>query len=177
MALATILVVVDTAEALDLTASVLKEAGYEVVCCAGSRDALAVLNNGHVVDLLVTDIVMPELDGFELARRARVLRPSMPIVYTANVHSLPNSTQETLGPILPKSDVASQLTQRVEELLAPAEDARLVRTVALDMIARSSDAYERVREREEDARMQGDDLSATAWRDIAEAIARLQRFD
>ena len=37
--------------------------------------------NGHFIDLLVTDITMPEIDGLELARQARAQRPSLPVLY------------------------------------------------------------------------------------------------
>jgi CheY-like chemotaxis protein len=43
LALATILVVDDTAEVREITAAVLREAGYGVISCAGSREVLGVL--------------------------------------------------------------------------------------------------------------------------------------
>src|SRR4051795_10190768 len=101
---ATILVVDDTAEVLDLTSSVLEEAGYGVLRCGGSREALAILSDGHDIDLLLTDITMPGgIDGFELARQARALRPSLPIAYiTGFAHPLPEDAHCVFGPILRK---------------------------------------------------------------------------
>ena len=171
MALATILVVDDTAEILEFTAAALDLAGYRVVCCASGPEALAALHNGHAVDLLVTDIVMPEIDGFELARRARALQPSLPVAYvTGDAALAAASPPEVFGPILRKPYRAATLTRHIEDLLASAEDARLVRAVASDMIGRFANACDRAKDEEELARLKGDDLSADAWKDIARAI-------
>jgi signal transduction histidine kinase len=143
---ATILVVDDMADVLETTAAVLGEAGYEVVCCGGSREALAVLSNGHAIDLLVTDIEMPEIDGFELARQAKALRPTLLVAYlTGYVPSLPD---EPLGPILRKPYRRDNLVKDIKALLAAGEDARLVRAIASEMIERRADAFGQLRERE-----------------------------
>lgn len=47
MAPATILVVDDTADILELTAAVLEQTGYGVIRCGGSREAVAALSDGH----------------------------------------------------------------------------------------------------------------------------------
>jgi two-component system chemotaxis sensor kinase CheA len=46
---------------------VLRSAGYSVTTVGGAHDALAVLKNGDPIDLIVTDLEMPEMSGFELA--------------------------------------------------------------------------------------------------------------
>jgi CheY-like chemotaxis protein len=81
MPVSTILVVDDATEILELTSSVLEEAGYAVLRCAGSRKALAVVNDGRAIDFLQTDITMPSINGFELARAARAVRPSLAVAY------------------------------------------------------------------------------------------------
>ena len=178
MAPATILVVDDTADILELTAAVLEQTGYGVIRCGGSREAVVALSDGHAIDLLVTDIMMPEMDGVELARQARVLRPSIPVLYlTGYARLLIDETRVVLGPILRKPYRVAEFTRRVEELLLPGEDARLVRAVALDMVERFTDALDRANEAEEIARMGGDELSARAWQDIADAISILQWRD
>jgi YesN/AraC family two-component response regulator len=52
-----------------------------VLRCAGSRKALAVVNDGRAIDFLQTDITMPSINGFELARAARAVRPSLAVAY------------------------------------------------------------------------------------------------
>ena len=175
MALATILVVDDTPDVLEVTATLLEEVGYEVIRCSGSREALTILRDGHAIDLLVTDITMPEMDGLDLARLARAQRPFLPVLYlTGYSQLLADKTQVVLGPILRKPYRVIEFAKQVEELLVADEDARLVRAVATEMIERFTDPFDRAKEAEEIARLSGDDLSATAWRDIADAIAPLR---
>jgi CheY-like chemotaxis protein len=123
--LATILVVDDTAEVLEVTASILEDAGYAALRCRGSREALAVLKDGPAIDLLLTDVTMPgEIDGFELAREVRVMRPMLPIAYiTGYFHLQPNDMGELLGPILRKPYRRDDLTRQIKGLLAGSEDA------------------------------------------------------
>ena len=172
---ATILVVDDTADILALTSSVLENAGYAVLRCSGSQQALAVLRDGHDIDLLLTDIAMPGIDGFELARQARMARPLLPIAYLTGPSHLPDGDGAALGPILKKPYRPDGLTREVEELLAPGEDARLVKAVALDMLRRDPDALANAKEAEQIDRAKGDRLSAEAWHDIAAAIAVLAK--
>jgi CheY-like chemotaxis protein len=174
MAAPTILVVDDTADVLELTSFLLENAGYVVLRSDNSPDALAVLRDGHDIDLLLTDITMPEMDGLELARQARAIRPSLPVLYiTGYSHLLTEGTGEVFGPILRKPYHQDELIRQIEELLAAAEDADLVRAVALEMVQRSPNALNEATEAEELALAQGDLLSAEAWRDIAAAIAAL----
>lgn len=58
----------------------LKRAGHEVVACEDGDSAWDALSD-QIFDLLLTDIVMPGLDGIELARRAAEHDPSMKIVF------------------------------------------------------------------------------------------------
>jgi PAS domain S-box-containing protein len=58
--------------------------GCEAIAVATAGAALERLAAGEACDLLMTDIVLPGgIDGFELARRARALRPSMPVLFTS----------------------------------------------------------------------------------------------
>jgi two-component system cell cycle response regulator CpdR len=58
----------------------LRRAGHDVVACEDGDDAWSHLERG-AYDLLLTDIVMPGLDGIELARKAADLDPGMKIVF------------------------------------------------------------------------------------------------
>lgn len=60
----------------------LQDAGYHVVEAADGVSALDVLNGGDRIDLMFTDIRMPGgIDGWDLAERARALRPELPVIY------------------------------------------------------------------------------------------------
>jgi two-component system cell cycle response regulator CpdR len=58
----------------------LERAGYEVVAVDRGTAAIPYLEEGSF-DLLLTDIVMPEMDGIELAQRAALLAPKMRIMF------------------------------------------------------------------------------------------------
>ena len=60
-------------------ARALERAGYEVMACADGEEAAAVLDQDW--DLLLTDIVMPGMDGIEVARQAAALHPDLRIMF------------------------------------------------------------------------------------------------
>ena len=77
-----ILLVEDEWLILQVAATELADAGYEVLSADNGDSALALLERGEQVDLLFTDVRMPgSLDGWALARRARDLRPDLPVIY------------------------------------------------------------------------------------------------
>jgi CheY-like chemotaxis protein len=77
---ATILVVDDDSDVLDLTAEVLAAAGYAVLTASGAGPALELLRSDDRVDLLLTDIVMPGLTGLAHAEDANRLRPELRVL-------------------------------------------------------------------------------------------------
>ena len=66
-----VLLVDDSAFFRDMLAPLIKTAGYHVVAAASAAEALAALKSGNGFDLVVTDIEMPEMDGFALAEALR----------------------------------------------------------------------------------------------------------
>jgi CheY-like chemotaxis protein len=76
-----VLLVEDEARVLELTAASLRELGYTVLEARGAREALDQLESGAAVDLLLTDIVMPEMNGRKLADAAIVLRPDLKVMF------------------------------------------------------------------------------------------------
>lgn len=59
----------------------LERAGYCVVAVDRGTEALARVEAGEAFDLLLTDIVMPEMDGIELAQRVTRLHPDMRVMF------------------------------------------------------------------------------------------------
>jgi DNA-binding response OmpR family regulator len=74
-----ILVVDDQPEIRDLLIHVLGAAGFEVNTAVDGRDASLSIGD-RVVDLVLTDINMPERNGFDLIVELRVRRPSLPVI-------------------------------------------------------------------------------------------------
>jgi two-component system, chemotaxis family, CheB/CheR fusion protein len=66
------LVVDDVMDVTEMLSVLLTHAGYEVVTAASARAALAVARNKHF-DVVISDIGMPEMNGYELARALRAL--------------------------------------------------------------------------------------------------------
>ena len=60
---------------------VLRDAGYETVVAAGGAEALRIVGEPGAVDLLLTDVAMPEMEGTELAARVRRVQPSIKVLY------------------------------------------------------------------------------------------------
>ncbi len=79
----TILMVEDHPDVLETGAEMLRDAGFTVIGFETTEAALEALGSGRDCDLLFTDIVIPDgIDGIELARRSRALRPDTPILLT-----------------------------------------------------------------------------------------------
>jgi PAS domain S-box-containing protein len=78
----TVLVVEDQAEVRDYTAAALESYGYRVLKAASAAEALSICEReGEHIDLVLTDVVMPNVGGFELAGRVEKLRPGMRVLY------------------------------------------------------------------------------------------------
>ena len=78
----TILVVEDEEAVRTLACDLLRFAGYRVLEAANGREALTVAGRqAYAIDGLVTDVVMPEMNGIELAGRLRSQQPALPVLF------------------------------------------------------------------------------------------------
>ena len=78
-ALRTILVIEDQSELRGLVTGTLEQAGYRVVMAMTGRDANKAFAEARI-DLVLTDLLMPDRDGIEVIRDLRESRPDVPIV-------------------------------------------------------------------------------------------------
>jgi CheY-like chemotaxis protein len=76
-----VLVVDDEPPIRVLVDRVLRFAGYETALAANGTDALQLLETAPRFDLLLTDLVMPDLSGDDVARRACALYPELKVLY------------------------------------------------------------------------------------------------
>ena len=76
---ATILVVDDEPAVLSLLRSILTSAGYEVMEAANGKEAVTLTEEAHV-DLVLTDLAMPEQEGFETIKILRKRLPQLKII-------------------------------------------------------------------------------------------------
>ncbi len=77
----TVLVVEDDDQVRAVVAQILEEAGYRVLRASGPTEALALCEGESPVHLLLTDVIMPKMNGRELADRVRALRPGLKAVF------------------------------------------------------------------------------------------------
>ena len=117
----TILVVDDETIILSLAEAMLTRYGYTVLLAKTGDEALRFFEvwPNQRVDLAVLDIVMPMMDGFELAERLRVLRPALPILYMSayseRIELRPERTRDI--PFLGKPFTSITLTNKIREIL------------------------------------------------------------
>jgi two-component system, cell cycle response regulator CpdR len=105
LAKARILVVDDEPEVLRFVAGVLERAEYEVAPAPGPRQALAIIADAGPFDLVVTDVVMPEMCGPELAGEIQALSPSSAIMFISGcvpVGQLPKGVPYLGKPFSPR---------------------------------------------------------------------------
>lgn len=78
----TVLVVEDEEMLLNAVSMEFEDAGFAVLRAGTAEEAYGLLQEGRAVDLLFTDIRLPgQLDGWDLAERARALHPALPVIY------------------------------------------------------------------------------------------------
>jgi two-component system, cell cycle sensor histidine kinase and response regulator CckA len=117
-----IVVVEDEPGVRSLVERVLERAGHRVLAFPdGSAAADALADPSVLVDLLVTDLVMPGPNGIEVARRARRARPGLPVLlmsgYAAEALRAEGIDEETIE-LLAKPFSAAELLDRVDTQLA-----------------------------------------------------------
>jgi PAS domain S-box-containing protein len=75
-----VLVVDDDDSVRDIAGAALRQAGYSVAEAKNAAEALAIIDRGDAIDLLVTDLVMPGMPGSVLAKEARLRRPGLAVM-------------------------------------------------------------------------------------------------
>ncbi len=117
----TILLVEDEPEVREIAKNVLEEHGYRVVSAAESREALRIAaRHDGPLHLLLTDVVMPDMNGRELADHILGLHPEMKVLFMSGYADEVLGPQGVLEPgiaLLPKPFTLSSLTGRVAEVL------------------------------------------------------------
>ena len=123
MAAATVLVVDDDKSVLDFATQALGAAGYAVLGATTGRRALEIVNGGNRVDLVVSDVVMPEMRGPQLVREIRQVSPKTAVMlmsgYLADPAEMPAEVPFLAKPFSPRDLVAA-----VERTLAKCSQAR-----------------------------------------------------
>jgi len=112
---ATILVVDDEQPIRQLVARVLERKGYSVVACGTSTEALAVTTP---IDLLLVDLVLPDLNGRQLTEKLRERMPLLPVILRSGYLPNPEMTPSPPSTFLQKPMMPAEVVKAVEDLLS-----------------------------------------------------------
>jgi two-component system cell cycle sensor histidine kinase/response regulator CckA len=119
---ALILVAEDDATVRHVVVTVLRRAGYRVLDAADAQHAVALAREqAGRIDLLLTDVVMPVMNGMELARQLRVQRPDLTVLYMSGYSDdaiVNRGVLDTGVQLLAKPVTPDQLLNAVAEALA-----------------------------------------------------------
>ncbi|MEJ0043620.1 MAG: response regulator [Rhizomicrobium sp.] len=110
----TILLVEDEEAVRSFAARALKMRGYSVLEASGGEEALEIVKNAKApIDLLITDVVMPNMDGPTLVRAVKRIKPEMAVIFMSGLcrRSLPPQRREGRGPALPAQAVRAEATR------------------------------------------------------------------
>ena len=115
-----ILLVDDEERYREVLARVLTKAGYEVVEASDGIEALSLLEKLKI-DLVLSDILMPALNGYALVARLRAKWPSMPVILTTGFLSQDAAKNMMNGSVefIPKPIDIAVLIAMIERLLTP----------------------------------------------------------
>jgi PAS domain S-box-containing protein len=117
----TVLLVEDELLVRQVTHEILRRSGYQVLEASDGAEALRLLgDHPGRIDLLLTDVVMPGMSGYELVDRARPLRPAMRILYVSGYseEAITRQGQATESiELLAKPFTPGVLTAKIRQLL------------------------------------------------------------
>ena len=112
----TVLIVDDEELLLNAGQAILSAFGYRVVTASSGAKAMEVLMKGeNVIDLVITDLVMPQMSGRELIEQIQFCMPGLPVICTSGY--LRSSDADELQHYLPKPFTSQELLRRVKVAL------------------------------------------------------------
>ena len=116
----TILCVDDNEQALSVRTFLLETRGYRVIPALSSQHALEVVEQSvpGSIDLLLSDLLLPQMDGNELVRRAKQLHPGLPsMIVSGTVNAFDRAMHADV--FLPKgASSAAEMIERIRVLVA-----------------------------------------------------------
>lgn len=119
----TVLIAEDEELVRELIARVLWAEGYRTLEARDGAEALHLAHlAGQHLDLVITDVIMPTVDGRELGRRLAVTYPALPVLYISGYHQGDVFNRDgpgTTAPFLRKPFETEALLEKVRALLSP----------------------------------------------------------
>jgi CheY-like chemotaxis protein len=119
----TILLVEDEDTVRESIAEYLQQSGYRVLKANGGPQALSIVEEFEApIDLMLTDVIMPQMSGRELAQRMAAIHPNMKVVFVSGYSDNLLSSRQVLDPanvLLQKPIRLASLGKRLREILEP----------------------------------------------------------
>ncbi len=115
----TILVVDDEPSLVELSSTILTNAGYHVISASSGKEALEKLAL-NTIDVILCDIIMPNMDGITLAKIVNKKHPKIDVLFVSGYHdhTMSEGQEELQHKILTKPYRASELLHRVSKVLS-----------------------------------------------------------
>ena len=108
-----VLLIDDQPDVRESVSDMLKALGHNVSVAADGRTALQLVQNG-TFDVVLTDLRMPGMDGLDLAKRIRTLRPDVPVVLLTGWGTFFENTEpEAIAVVLPKPPTLHSLSEAI----------------------------------------------------------------
>jgi two-component system cell cycle sensor histidine kinase/response regulator CckA len=116
-----ILVVDDERLMRQLIRTILERNGFPVITASSGAAAIGAVRRAAAIGLVVTDVLMPDMDGPTLARRLAGIKPDLPIlIVTAAVKSV----EDLRCPVLAKPFTSAELVRAVRALVSRGQPSR-----------------------------------------------------
>jgi CheY-like chemotaxis protein len=113
----TVLITEDDPDVLTVAVETLRALGYEVYSAANASEAMTILRRDTPIDVLFTDIVMPNgMNGIELARKAKQLRPGIRVLL-ASGYSRPGHEIEADAKFISKPYQIPELARQLDAMI------------------------------------------------------------
>jgi two-component system cell cycle response regulator CpdR len=112
----TVLLVDDDADVREITAHMLGSRGFHVVAAQSGYEAMRLLAQIRA-DVLLADVVMPDLNGIELAKHAKLVQPDLKVVFMTGYYSRA-AEAKGLGKLLFKPVSGAEIETELRNLLA-----------------------------------------------------------
>jgi CheY-like chemotaxis protein len=112
-----ILIVDDDAAVRETAVMLIEELGYRTEAAASAIDALKLLGDDDI-DAVLTDVVMPGMNGFQLAQRIRAVRPGMPVICVTGYANVIDD-RSCCDIVLQKPYRTATIARMLEKILAP----------------------------------------------------------
>lgn len=119
---ATILLVEDNVMVMEMARELLESKGYKVLTADLPEDAVAIARRQADIDLLLTDVVMPQMNGPELYQKIRVLVPAIKVLYMSGYTSNVVMNNTAMGEddcFISKPFTSAALIGRIARILEP----------------------------------------------------------